>query len=83
MTGGTAILAKASNSGVHAVSYISGVSAGALLQLGGTGGDQIYDGNFGVEAMNGTFDFNGQTEGIPTLAGAGTVTNTPPPRPAR
>jgi autotransporter-associated beta strand protein len=72
---GTVILAKTSGSSVHGVSGVSGVATGTTLQLAGTGGEQIYDGGIGVQAMNGTFDLNGRSETIPSLTGNGTVTN--------
>ncbi len=75
---GAVVLAKSpSASGVHAVAGISGVNAGATLQLAGSGGDQIYNGSyFGVYNMNGTFDFNGRSEEIDILTGTGVITNT-------
>jgi fibronectin-binding autotransporter adhesin len=73
---GTVALAKTSSASVHAVALITGVSAGATVQLAGPGGDQIYDGSgFGVSQMNGTLDFNGRNEGFDVLGGTGTVLN--------
>jgi fibronectin-binding autotransporter adhesin len=71
---GTVVLAKTSASGVHGDGGPLNVQGGTL-QLGGTGGDQIYDGAF-VTVNSGTFDLNGLTEGINVLAGSGgTVVN--------
>jgi fibronectin-binding autotransporter adhesin len=77
---GTVVLAKNSSTGIHAASSVVGVSPGAILQLGGTGGDQIYDGfnntaNWGVFNMDGTFDLNGNSEGFDKLTGTGNVIN--------
>ena len=76
--GGTVILAKASSPGVHAVG-IGGltINAGALVQLGGSGGDQIFDGG-GPEVtdnLGGTLDLAGKAETVNLLNGAGTVTS--------
>ena len=49
------------------------VSAGATLQFGNSGSYQQLD--YGVDAMNGTLDFNGQNEGFGVLNGTGTITN--------
>jgi len=80
---GTAVLAKASTGGVHAVGANGGtdyalVLNGGTAQLGGSGGDQIYV-NSAVQVNGGTFDLNGRSEGFDTLtsnAAAGVVTNT-------
>ena len=75
---GALVLAKLGSGTAHAASAINGVSPGALLQMGGiangdpNGGGQI---NGGVNNMNGTFDFNGMSEGLLGLNGTGTVTN--------
>ncbi len=81
VTSGTLVLGKTSSGTAHAASTVTGVSPGAVLQLAGTGGDQIYDGfvtgttDFGVFNMNGTFDMNGQSEGFDKLTGSGTLIN--------
>ncbi|MGA2031189.1 MAG: autotransporter-associated beta strand repeat-containing protein [Thermoguttaceae bacterium] len=72
---GTAVLAKTTNTN-HAVMNVAGVSNGATLRLSPVGGDQIFDQDVGVQNMNGTFDLNGASEGIPALTGTGNVTNT-------
>jgi autotransporter-associated beta strand protein len=76
-SGGTLVLAKSSNSGVHAIGAVGlglTVDAGGTAQLGGMGGDQIYDATDLV--LNGTFDLAGRSETIDELSGNGTVTNT-------
>jgi autotransporter-associated beta strand protein len=71
---GTVVLAKTSAAGVHADGGPLTVQGGTL-QLGGTGGDQIYDGAL-VTVNSGVFDLNGLSEGINALAGSGgTVLN--------
>jgi fibronectin-binding autotransporter adhesin len=79
---GTVALAKTSSVSVHAVG-IGGLTVnGGSAQLGGTGGDQIFDsGN--VTVTSGAFDTNGQNETFFTLklqgtgiGGAGALTNT-------
>ncbi|HSV16685.1 MAG TPA: autotransporter-associated beta strand repeat-containing protein, partial [Tepidisphaeraceae bacterium] len=89
VTSGTLVLAKPSVAGtatgsVHSASSVTGVSAGATLQLAGSGGDQLFDGfavasgtqpDYGVLNMNGTFDMNGQSEGFDKLTGTGNVIN--------
>ena len=72
---GTLVLGKASTSGIHALGGTTTV-AGGTLQLGGSGGDQIYTAA-GVVVNSGTFDLNGKTEGFNALSGSGgTITNT-------
>jgi autotransporter-associated beta strand protein len=71
--GGTLLLAKSSSTtpAVHAVGAAGiVVNAGGLVQLGGTGGDQIDDGG-GLTLNGGTFDLNGTSETIDSLAGPG------------
>ncbi|MGN6554810.1 MAG: beta strand repeat-containing protein [Verrucomicrobiota bacterium] len=71
---GTLVLAKTSSSSVHALgSSPTTVNAGATLQLGGSGGDQIFLG--ATITNNGTFDLAGQSEGFNALAGNGLVTS--------
>jgi len=67
---GTVILAKTSTSGVHAIGGGGLTIGGATVQLGGTGGDQIYDGCT-VTINSGTFDLNAQSESIDGLTGSG------------
>jgi autotransporter-associated beta strand protein len=79
VNGGTVVLAKTSNAGVHAAAVDVTVNNG-LLQLGGTGGDQIWDGSATNRTQmivnGGTFDLNGQSEGFSVLDGfGGVVTN--------
>ena len=77
VSSGTLILAKASSPTVHAIgaSHVVGltVDPGAIVQLGGSGDDQIYLQT--RVTLNGTFDLNGKNEGFQALFGTGTVTN--------
>jgi autotransporter-associated beta strand protein len=74
---GVVVLAKSSSSSIHAVAGIRGIAAGATVQLGGSGGDQIYDGaGWGISNLFGTFDMNGRSETIGDLWGSGVITNT-------
>ena len=67
---GTVILAKASNSNNHSIG--GGITVnGGLVQLGGSGGDQIYDSDT-VTVSSGAFDTNGQNETFGTLNLTGT-----------
>ena len=76
VSGGTAVLAKSSDANHHAVAYIYGVAPGALLQMGiRQRQHQIYPTGGSVFGMNGTLDFNGQSESFDQLSGSGTVTN--------
>ena len=59
-------LAKTSTAANHAVGYFLTV-AGGTAQLGGTGGDQIFD-LAPVVVTNGSFDTNGRSETIHSLA---------------
>ena len=70
---GTLSLQKTSSSLVHAIGGNSTVASGARLELGGTGGDQIF--NNASLAVNGTFDLAGLSEAINALTGGGVVTN--------
>jgi autotransporter-associated beta strand protein len=85
---GTVVLAKTSSHApdVHAVGWdqplLGMVVNGGTAQLGGTGGDQIYD-SANVTVTSGTFDTNGQSETFATLnlqgtgiGGAGALVNT-------
>jgi autotransporter-associated beta strand protein len=75
---GTVNLNKTSNSGTHAVGGPGlTVNNGGTARITGAGGDQIYDGAAVTLAPGGTFDLNGNSEGIAELAGSGgTVDNT-------
>ena len=81
---GTVVLAKTSSGSpndVHAIGQDMLTVNGGTAQLGGTGGDQIYD--FGsVTVTSGTFDTNGRNETFATLnlqgtgiSGAGALVN--------
>lgn len=76
VNGGILLLAKASSFSpdVHAVSSLT-VNSGGTARLGGTGGDQIYDGPTIHVNTGGTFDLNGRDEMIAGLRGGGTITN--------
>ncbi|MBV9008708.1 MAG: hypothetical protein JO354_05990 [Verrucomicrobia bacterium] len=69
---GTVILGKASSSSVHAVGSAVNINSGGTLQLGGTGGDQIYNGA-GVTMNGGTFKPAGHSEGTGSTSVQGTV----------
>ena len=58
---GTVVLAKASSASVHAIGADGININGGTLQLGGIGGDQIYDGAE-VSIFGGSFDANGLSE---------------------
>lgn len=73
VNGGTLILAKDSGSTAHTLGSSSAINAGGVLQLGGTGGDQIFQNAYITN--NGTFDLAGRNEGINGLNGSGLVTN--------
>ena len=66
VTSGTLILAKASSSSVHASG--SGVVVnGGTVELGGSGGDQIFDSTF-LTVNSGVFDTKGLSETVATLS---------------
>jgi fibronectin-binding autotransporter adhesin len=72
---GTVVLAKTSSSApndVHAIGQPGVTVNGGTLQLGGTGGDQIYDVLTPVTVNSGAFDTNGRSETIYTLNLQGT-----------
>ena len=79
---GETYLAKSSSAGVHAVAGISDIVPGATVWLyGGSGGDQIYDGNSTgpnslVNMTGGTLELAGSSEGWDRLTGTGSVQNT-------
>ena len=75
VAGGTLILAKDSNSGVHAIGSQLTVESGGTARLGGTGGDQLYDHARVDVQSGGTFDLAGRNETLGALQGGGTVTN--------
>jgi fibronectin-binding autotransporter adhesin len=62
---GTVILGKTSTGSVHALGGNSTINGGTL-QLGGSGGDQIYSGA-SILAIGGTFDINSLSEGVAGL----------------
>jgi autotransporter-associated beta strand protein len=70
---GTLVLAKASSSTVHSIGGPLLINAQGKVQLGGSGGDQIY--TLVTVTNNGTLDMNGQNEGFQSLLGFGNVTN--------
>ena len=72
--GGTLVLGKASGSTAHALGSSSSIAAGGVMQLGGSGGDQIFQNAYLTN--NGTFDLAGLNEGINGMFGNGVVTNT-------
>lgn len=73
VNGGTLVLGKASGSTAHALGSSSVIAAGGTMQLGGSGGDQIFQNAYITN--NGTFDMAGLNEGINGLFGNGVVTN--------
>jgi fibronectin-binding autotransporter adhesin len=81
VSAGTLVLAKTSGGAVHAVSAITDVGPNGIVQLGGTGGDQIDNttGQFLLRSAfnmsGGTFDLKGLSEVLPTLTGTGSIQN--------
>ena len=73
VSGGVLFLAKNSSANVHAVGGSLTINSGAVVELAGAGGDQIYTQASVID--NGTFDLSGQSEGFQTLLGAGAVGN--------
>ena len=80
-SGSTVVLDKTSGGGVNAV---AATTIYGTLQLAGTGGDQIYNGNTSVHAYStleggGVFDMNGRSETINGITvnngGVSTLTN--------
>ncbi len=70
---GIVVLAKnpsTTNPNVHAIGGNGLTIAGAAVQLGGTGGAQIYQGD-NVTITSGTFDLEGQSQSIYSLNGSG------------
>jgi autotransporter-associated beta strand protein len=74
---GTLVLGKTSSSSVHALGGNLTVNSGGTAQLGGSGGDQIFDSASVTVNSGGTFDLGGQSETISSfsLNGTGTSTN--------
>ena len=73
-------LGKTTSGSSHAVAGISNIASGATVQLGGSGGDQIYNGGFQtpfglVNMGGGTLDLNGVNEEFDRLTGTGMVIN--------
>lgn len=77
VSAGILVLGKTSSSSVHAVGATLATAltanSGGTAQLGGSGGDQIYDQSNVVVNSGGSFDMNGQSETFNNLnlAGAG------------
>jgi autotransporter-associated beta strand protein len=71
---GTLMLGKASSGSAHSLGGATTVNTGGTLQLGGSGGDQIYSG-VTVTMAGGTYDMGGLAEGFTALSGYGTVTD--------
>ena len=72
---GTLILAKTSDTNHHAIGGGNLTIAGATVQLGGSGGDQIYDPST-LTINSGTFDLHALSETINTFTGTnGTILN--------
>ena len=77
---GVVVLGKSGSGSVHAVAGISNIATGATVQIGGSGGDQIFNGGFQtpfglVNMGGGTLDLNGMSEAFDRLTGTGTVKN--------
>src|ERR1039457_1573274 len=70
--GGKLVLAKTSTSGVHALGAATTVNNGGTLQLGGSGGDQIFDGVTITVTSGGVFDLNSKSETMTGLNLSGT-----------
>jgi autotransporter-associated beta strand protein len=83
VSAGTLVLGKTSSSVVHALGGGTDViNSGGTLQLGGSGGDQIYDATAVTVNSGGAFDLNGQSETISSISlngagigGTGALTN--------
>ena len=73
ISGGTAVLAKASSATVHALA-LQNTNLNAVILLDGTGDDQIYQ-NANLHMVSGVLDLNGKNEGWNNLTGTGWVTN--------
>ena len=71
VTAGTTVLGKTSSTGAHAIGGGGLTVNGGIAQLGGSGGDQIYD-SANVTVNSGAFDTNGLTEQFNNLSLAGT-----------
>ncbi len=74
VTNATLILAKTSATTVHAIGTGLTINTGGLTQLGGTGGDQIYN-SATVTLNGGTYDMAGQSETVGSFSGYGVITN--------
>gem|GEM_PF-2299898 len=76
INGGTLVLNKDSSSSAHALNGTTEtINNGAILQLSGSGGDQINDTSAVMVNNGGTFDLNGQTETVKSLTLNGTGIN--------
>ena len=71
-SGGKLVLAKTSSGTVHALGSATTVNSGGTLQLGGSGGDQIYSGVAVTVNSGGVFDANGKSESMTSLTLSGT-----------
>jgi|GEM_PF-2556948 len=74
VTNATLILAKASSATAHAIGTGLTINTGGLAQLGGSGGDQIYN-SATVTLNGGTYDMAGQSETVGSFSGYGVITN--------
>ena len=70
LNGGVVVLNKTSGTAVHALGANSTLTTGTL-QLGGTNGDQIYDG-VSLAINGGFFDLNGKSEAVGSISAAAT-----------
>ena len=70
INGGIAVLAKTSSTTVHAFGGASSVGSGGTIQLGGSGGYQMYGGTSLTVSSGGVLDLNGQTQNYNALAGS-------------
>ena len=76
ITNGLAILDKVSSGSFHAIAGNNTILNGGVMQIRGSGNDQIYyQANLTV-SNGGMLDMNGRYEGFNALAGSGLVTNT-------
>ena len=77
--GGTVVLAKGNTSGgtqtsVHATGQIT-IMNGATVQLGGTGGFEMFEGRSSTNLSGGVLDLNGQNQAWGTNSGSGSAGN--------
>ena len=74
VTNATLILAKTSSATAHAIGTGLTINTGGLAQLGGSGGDQIYN-SATITLNGGTYDMAGQSETVGSFSGFGVITN--------